>query len=554
MSFSCFKNRNFGSRLKTFVLSVTLVSVTALSLGGCTTGRKGGSSDSVPSPGGGSSVLREALLSELATIDPAKVNSVTDSEFVMETFEGLVRYDDKNQIEPCLAEKWEISPDGIIYTFHLRKGVKFTNGREVNASDIKYSWERALDPKTLSTVAPNYLDGVLGATDVVKGKRKDLAGVEIVDPMTIRITIDRPRAYFLGMLAYPSNFVVCREELAKTDGVMTDKSYIGTGPFILDSYNPSRLITLKANANYWDGAPKLSGIERTLFLNPDTAYSNFEAGNIDITTGTRAHYAQDMAAGKFKEEYRLVPSANVSYLTLDPRKMPELTNKLVRKAFIMAIDRESILKVAYKGVGTIADGLLPPELQDIGPIPAHIPYDPKMAQQLLSQAGYPGGKGFPTIALIMPQNTPAADHACEMIRSDLQKNLGITVNLSQREAGQMIHDQYNDELTFFLSGWVADYPDPQDFLSTLFMSHASLNHHGYKNLEFDKLCEQADATTDHAMRAKLYGQANQILMDDVGVIPLNNNPSLYMIHKNVKGWRHNLCTMLPHTQTTISAN
>ncbi len=530
-----------------------LSAVSILTLSGCTTGKKGGSSVSSP-PGSASTVLREALLVELVTLDPAKANDVVNSEFIMETFEGLVRYDEKNQIQACLAEKWDTSADGKVYTFHIRKGVKFTNGREVNAADFKYSWERALDPKTASTVALNYLDGVLGAADIAKGNRKDLPGVEVVDPLTLKVTIDRPRAYFLGMMAYPSNFAVCKEELANTKGEMTEKSYIGTGPFILDEYNPSTMVTLKANAGYWDGAPKLTRIERKLYLNPQTAYANFAAGNIDITVGTRAQYSQDKAAGKFKDEYQLIPSANVSYLVLDPRKMPELNNKLVRKAFLSAIDRENILKTAFKGIGSVADGLLPPELQDIGPIPPHVPYDPAAAKQFMAQAGYPGGKGFPAIALIMAQNAPATDHACEMIRSNLQENLGITVNLSQREGGQMIHDQYNDALTFYFAGWVADYPDPQDFLSTLFMSHASLNHSGYRNPEFDKLCEQADATTDHALRASLYGKANQIIMDDVGVIPLNNNPNLYMIQKNVKGWRHNLCTMLPHTQTIITAN
>lgn len=524
--------------------------VAALYLTGCTTG-KPASSGQHESTASESTTLRCALVVEPSTLDPAKVQDQATAEMLIQVFEGLTRFDEKNQLQPALAEKWDVSPDGKTYTFHLRSGVKFHNGREMTASDVKYSWERALAPKTESTVSSNYLDGIIGKQDVMNGRRPDLQGVEVVDSHTLRVTLDKARAYFVSMLTYPTDFVVCKEAIEKTDGTISATSMIGTGPFALDTYTPGQLLTMKANESYWGGKPKLSRIEWPVMVDPETAYSNFETGKIDQLFGvSAARYAQDKSSGKFKDEYQVLPAAEVDYIAMLPSKEPAFAKKEVRQALIYAIDREKIMKVANKNVGSIADGVIPPELLGGELQPPHTSYDPARARELLAKAGYPNGEGFPKLALFTIEKSPRRKDACLIIRDNLKNNLGISVSFQTEEAGQYWNDTAHENLAFYLTGWAADYPDPQDFISTLFMTKVTLNHYNYSSPEMDRLCEQADRELNPKTRAALYAQANKILTDDVGVIPVDYTPRIILSHTNVKGWRSNLCGLLPHLLTS----
>ena len=496
--------------------------------------------------------LRFVLRTEPTTLDPAKIPDIPTRELLGNCFEGIVQYNDKNEVVPALAEKWEVSADGKTYTFHLRKGVTFHNGQPFTAADVKYSWERALAPETKSPVADNYLDGILGLQEVKAGTRKDLSGVEALTPHTLKVTIDRPRAYFPGMLTYPSNWIVCKAELDKNGGVADAKTLVGTGPFSVESYQPGQQMSFRANPSYWDGKPLLERLEYPILLNPDTAYNNFETGNVDMSYALASQYVKDREAGRFASEYHLVPLATVDFLSMRPNMQPAFAKKEVRQAFAMAIDRQEIFKVAYKRIGQIAHGMVAPEIPDSGPEPPPIPYDPKKAQALLAKAGYPGGKDFPTISLTIGQNSPTARAIGQIVRANLKDNLGINMEIQEREFGQAISDSIRKRLEFTYSNWIADYPDPQNFLSTLFISTSSQNRIGYNNRQFDRLCAQADAESEGKKRASLYGQANRILMEDVPVIPLTHGPRLLLVQPNVQGWRANLCNYLPHTRTTKS--
>lgn len=528
--------------------AVGMLLLLALALSGCTTGRHGEPSAS------DLHTLRESLYVEPTTLEPANIPDQPTAELLMHIFEGLVRINQNNQVEPALAETWEISKDGKAYTFHLRKGVTFSNGRPLAAADFKYSWEHALSPQTASPVAANYLDGILGVKDVVAGRRKDLPGVKALDDQTLQVQIDRPRAYFLDMLTYPTGWVICKEAVEKNGGVVNQNSLIGTGPYTLESYRPGNDLTLAANPSYWGGRPKLDRIEMPIILDRDTIYNNFVTGRLDfVALISPIRYAQDRDAHKLTDEYKLVPEAVVDYVSMN-EAIPAFANKLVRQAILLAIDRDQIYRVAYKNVGAIAEGMLPPELPDAGPPPPHIPYDPARARQLLSQAGYPGGKDFPPITLTFQQHEPTYAAVAQIIMANLRDNLGLTVNPQVLEFGEFINAETRHALQLYISNWVADYPDPQDFLSTLFVSTAPLDRTGHKNPAFDALCARADAESNHALRASLYSQANRILMDDAAVLPLVFSPRIILVQPNVQGWRANLCNLLPHTQTVKTSN
>jgi oligopeptide transport system substrate-binding protein len=521
----------------------------ALCIAALLAGCSGGSHEPAAPP----NVLHYALTVEPGSFDPAKAQDIYTSEMLINVFEGLVRYDDQNRIVPVLAERWEVSADGKTYTFHLRQGVNFHNGQPVTAEDVKYSWERALWPRTKSNTAANYLDGVVGMKEVVSGEEKTLKGVRIDDPYRFEVTLDHPRACFLGMLSYPSNFIVCKMDVQPNRGQVDDTHCVGTGPFKVESYRPNNRVTLMRNEAYWAGKAKIERIEDMIQVDPHTAYSNFETNKLDFINDVPfTQYAQDAAAGKLTAQYHKLPYANMLYLVMDSRKNPIFGNALVRKAFAYGIDRQEILKLAYKGLGTIATGILPPELPMAGSPPPAIPYDPSKARAMLSRAGYPGGRGFPTLTLCYVQSIPSNEATAEIVRENLKKNLGITVNLQAREATAFFNDQYRDAMEFYYTGWVADYPDPQDFTSTLFGSHASLNHTGYASSQFDALCDRADRERSPGKRAALYGQANRAFMQDVGVLPVVFAPRIALVKPIVQGWQMNLCNMLPFNTVSIA--
>ncbi len=539
------------------IYGVGLLVLSMATLTGCTvqtnqTGNSSGSAtSSSASTGGSDKTLRIVMTIEPSTLDPAKISDLNTAELAMHTFESLTRYNDKNEIEPCLAEKWDVSPDGKAYTFHLRSGVKFHNGREFVAEDVKYSWERALAPKTASPVAANYLEGIVGLKDVTSGKRPDLPGVKVVDPHTIAVTLDSPRAYFPGMLTMAVDAIVCKEAVEKTGGQITSASFVGTGPFTLEKYEPGKQITLKAFADYWGGKPKMDRIELPIILTPQTSYDNFVTNKLDVFIDVEsARYDQDHQAGKLTGEYRIFDIAAFTYLGMQEIKQPAFAKKAVRQAIGMAIDRAQILKVAYKGLGTVANGMLPPAMPNGGPPPTAFTFNPTKAKQLLAQAGYPGGKGVPELNLSILQKQPATLAAAEIIRSNLKENLGINVSIQQLESTEFFKEEDTHSLQFYYIDWVADYLDPQDFLSTLFKSTSTVDRTDYKNPQFDALCTKADALTDPQQRAALYGQAHQIVMDDMPVVPIIFEKRIGLLHTNVQGWRNSELYALPNTTTT----
>ncbi len=516
---------------------------------GCTTGKSGGGQSGANN--GSENVVRQVMVAEPATLDPALVPDIYTEQMVCHSFEGLTRFNEQNQIEPCLAEKWEISPDGKTYTFHLRKGVKFHNGRVFEAADVKYSWERAIAPATASAQASTYLDGILGLKEVADGKAKELIGVKVIDASTLQVTLNRPRAYFTGMLTMAQDYVVCKEAVDKTGGKVTIDSFVGTGPFKLTAYKPGQQLSFSAFADYWGGKPACDGVEMPIILDKQTAYDNYQTGKVDVFPNMSGNkFAQDRDAGKLKDQYRLSPVCSFTYLGMEENKQPAFKKVDVRRAFAYAIDRAEVARIAYRGVAPVATGALPTGMPLAGPTPPTLNYNPEKARQLLAAAGYPGGKGFPALTLSFLQKDPDVEAAATILRRNLHDNLGIEVTLQAREAGEFFKAEDKHEMELWYGGWVADYLDPQDFLSVLYLSDAGLNYPEFKNAEFDALCNAADSSSDPAKRADLYGKANAMVMDLFPVVPLVNTPRVSLVSPKLKGWRENMLYLLPNTGTS----
>lgn len=489
-------------------------------------------------------------------MDPARIQDVYTSELLQNIYEGLITIDEKLRVVPALAESWETSPDRKTYTFHLRKNARFHKpfDRPATAADVKYSLERALWPATKSAVAANYLAGIVGVDAVSRGERRDLEGVRVIDAATLTVTLDKPRGYFLQALTYPTGFVVCKDAIEKNDGILDEKAAIGTGPFSLERYQHGYKVTLAANPEYWGGKPLLARIDRSITLDTQTQHVMYENGEMDaVPQVALSDFVSDQNNPSLRAQSHLLGQANVFYLVMHPGLQPVFKDRKVRRAIAEAIDRDEVARIAYKGTSPRADGLLPPGILGHDPNIPKIPYDPVAARRLLSEAGFPGGQQFPPLTLVFLEKEPQWSAMAHVIRDYLMKNLGITIALQEHEAATFWADTSDAEkIPFFITGWVADYPDPQDFLSTLLRTGAKLNHVAYGNPEFDRLCDQADAESDSNKRAELYRQVDRIAMRDVAVLPLvfYNQPML--VKPQVKDYRSNLMLFfLPHTRTRI---
>ncbi len=488
---------------------------------------------------------------EPATMDPAMVTEGGTGGLLQNIYEGLVTFDAQNRVAPQLAAKWEVSPDGRTYTFHLRPGARFHNGQPATAADVKYSLERALWPDTRSSSAANYLPGVLGVRDVAAGRRRDLPGVRVADAHTVVITMDKPRGYFLSALTYPSNWVVCKEAIQKNGGMLDEQAAVGTGPFRLAEYHHAAKATMEASPEYDGPKPLLRRIERRIVLDPQTRHLMYENGETDLNSETTLDAQRDQQDPKLKSQLLLLPAASVNYLCMHPRLQPAFRDVRVRRAFAEALDREDIVRVASHGLWTRADSMLPPAIAGAAPDSERIPHDPVDARKLLATAGYPGGKRFPQLTLVYTQNIPERSATAQLIRSQLQKELGISVSLQEREAATFIADRRAEKLPFYLGVWDSDYPDPQNILSTLLRTGASLNNFGYSNAQFDALCDRADGETNPARRLPLYRQADEIAMRDVALLPLYYPTGAVLVKPYVHGLEYNVLGILPHTRTRI---
>jgi ABC-type transport system substrate-binding protein len=532
-------------KLRVFA-AISLLIVLSLFLGGCPGGSSGGGG------GAGGNILKYALQTNPTNLDPARVEDGDTIDLLQNIFEGLVQWNEKSEIVPNLAEKWDVSPDGKVYTFHLKDNVKFHNGRKLVAADFVYSMTRALQKETRSATAMVYLNDIVGAKALNDGVSHELPGVKAVDENTLQITLDNRHPYFLGKLTYPTGWAYCKEEIEKNGNTFNEKTMIGTGPFKLQSYQSGYAVVLKANDDYHQGRPVLDGIERPVKTDTfarQTAYESGELHFTDVQRGELERIKKDAAlSGQLKQFNR----ANIYYLALNQLAFPPFKDKRVRQAFAHAINKDSLIQIALKGIGIKANGIVPPGVPGQNPSFAGLDYDPAKARTLLAQAGYSGGKGFPKLVISYRQGWAHIDDGANVIRNELKENLGIDIDLRKVEWGQFLTERRNGTMPCFHLRWAADYLDEQDFLSLMLRTGSEENKVGYSNPEFDKLCDQADVEADPAKRAELYAKAEKIVVDDAPWVCLYFLPDVELHKPGVKGIRDSLMGHLPHTKTTVA--
>ena len=507
--------------------------------------------------GGGGNVLRVAMATAPVTFDPAMSQDVETGQMLQQTYEGLVQYAPDNKVVPCLAEKWDISADGLTYTFHLRPGAKFQNGMPVTADDVAYSLRRTLDPKLSSPVAPEYMADIKGALDVYTGKATELSGVKVVNPSTIAITITKPKAYWIDTLTYPTAWVECKA-IAIKEGTnpLTDadaEAGAGTGAFKVTHFVKDQEVDFDANPNYWGGAPKIAGLALPVILNPGTRHEEFAAGKLDLMRGLGVGDLQaDKTDPALKAAVKIWPRAGINYFALNEDVYAPFKDPRVRAAFAYATDKQKISEVVTQGVYPIAPDILPQGIPGSDPHFQALPYDPVKAKALLAAAGFPGGKGLPPLDVYCTEKNPLDQKTMDVLRQMYAQNLGVTVNERQMELGSLIAAENKaNVMPGYLLAWYADYLDPQDFYSLLLGSHSPENHTGYADPQFDALCARADVERDPAHRMALYRQAARIAAAAPPRIPLYYAVDPELISPRVHGIDDCLMGHLPYKHVTL---
>ncbi|MCD6302566.1 MAG: peptide ABC transporter substrate-binding protein, partial [Anaerolineae bacterium] len=471
------------------------------------------------------------------TLDPALVQDSTSAEYVVHLFSGLVSLNADAKIVPDLATHWDVTSEGTVYVFHLDPDAEFSNGRPITAEDVAFSIERALSPALSSPAASSYLDDIKGALAYASGEADHIEGLEVVDDQTLRITIDAPKAYFLAKLTYPTSYVVDRNQVAK--GASWMLSPVCSGPFVLREMDRDHLV-LARNAHYV-GRPVLLDTVTYVFAGGDPM-TMYETGELDIVSVTPYGVERVLDPhNPLHSQLHTATEASVRYLGFNTN-VPPFDDPAVRQAFAMAIDKERLADLVFRGTAVAAHGILPPALPDHDPSFEGIPYDPEQARAKLATSRYAGH--MPELVLSTAGTSAHLGSDARAVLAMLEENLGLEIVVEQLEWSDFLKDLNRGRFQMALSGWIADYPDSQNFLDLLFHSASLQNRSGYANAEVDALLESARVELDPERRTELYRQAESIIVHDAPWIPLTHAISHTLVKPHIRGYSSS-STMYP---------
>jgi oligopeptide transport system substrate-binding protein len=483
-------------------------------------------------------VFRMTLASEPPTLD---WNLATDSvsfTVITNLMEGLTEYDQNLQPQPSIAERWEVSPDGRIYTFYLREDVRWSDGKTVTAQDFEYSWKRLLNPKTAAEYA-YFLYDMVNAYEYNTGQVKDpsLVGVRALSPRVLQVHLNKPIVYFPSITTFMVTFPIRQDIIERYGNRWTEPEHIVTnGPFRLFEWKHEYKLGLKANQEYYGGPPSLDEVLFFIVNVPTTALSLYETGDlelVDLPPEAIPSYASS-------SDYVRQPILRGYYYGFNTKKPPFDVTR-VRRAFSMAIDRKEIPRI-LKGGQIATSSWIPRGMFGYNPS-VGFEFNPEKARALLAEAGYPGGKGFPRVTATY-NTDPVHTLIAENLQAQWKRNLGITIDLDNQEWKVYLKRLKTDTPALFRLGWGADYPDPDNFM-VLFTSGSGNNNTHWGNPRYDALIAQAAVERDLVRRQKLYTEAQRILVEeDAVILPLFIAVQNILVKPYVTGLQFNAMELL----------
>ncbi|MDZ4719661.1 MAG: peptide ABC transporter substrate-binding protein [Roseiflexaceae bacterium] len=446
-------------------------------------------------------------------------------------YSGLVSFTPAMQLAPDLAESWDVSADGTVYTFHLHPNARFHNGRPVTADDVIYSWDRAADPQTDSNSVLTYLGDIVGLAERHAGTATNISGLRAIDQHTLEVRIDAAKPYFVMKLTYLTAFVVDHANIAT--GPEWYRTPNGTGPYQLIRWDAGKVRIYQRFQAFYGDLPKIPYVIEQLYAG--AALRLYETGDLDWTGigGFALDRARD-PKGPWYGQLREATSMCTNYIGLDSHQ-PPFDDLKVRQAFSQAIDRSRLAELAQGNV-IPAQGLYPPALPGYRADLRGQQFDPQTARKLLAESRY-GGQALPPIIFTSSGYGSDISGNQAALAQMWQQHLGVTIrfeNLEPSRWEESMHAGRHGQL--FSYGWCADYPDPENFADALFHSGAQQNLGGYSNAALDTLLERARIEPNITQRLVLYQQAEQMIVDDTAAIFLDHTRNFVLIQPRIAGY------------------
>jgi len=465
-----------------------------------------------PGPRATGGTYRRPLGSDPGTLDPVRTNDIYGRSVTEQIFDGLVQFDQTLTVSPALAQYWKSSRDNLMWTFTLRRGVRFHHGRELTADDVVYSLTRILDPRIKSDAADLFIH-IKGAQEYREGRARTVAGLAALDPHTVQVTLTEATAPLVSILALGQAKIVPRD-VAEERGDAFGTAPVGTGPFRFVRWERGKEIVLARNPDAFQGPPYLSRVVYRIFPGEshDLMCQEFEQGNLEespVAPACRALRIRPLRRVTF----------SVRFYGLNTRAKP-LSNALVRQAIAHALDRESTVQDIFLGRHQAARGILPPGLPGYNPGVRPLAYSPSTARELLQRAGHPGGRGLGPIEVWSSVKGERIERELTAVRAQLAA-VGIAAEIHYETdwptfSRQLAAGRY----PMFVYAWYADVPDPDNFLFKLFYSRSPRNATGYANPTVDRLLLEGREQPRLEKRSEVYRQAEQIIVNEAPIIPV----------------------------------
>lgn len=515
-------------------------------------------------------------ISSFKSLYPLNVTEVTSFRIASQVYEGLVKLDQKDlSVLPSLAESWQTNNNATSFIFHLKKDVFFHNnacfkngeGREVTAYDFKYCYDKICEQASNNQMFWLFQDKVIGANEYYESTinktplENGVEGISVIDDYTLRIDLKYPFAGFLNMLSHSACWIYPKEAF-DTYGDEMRVNCVGTGAFRVKTIKESETVVLEKNPNYWrvdkygNQLPYLDEINFSFIKEKKAELFEFKKGNLDMIFRLPTEMIKDVVGeledakkgGNKPFTMQIVPAMSVFYYGFQ-HKLPPFNNLDVRKAFNYAIDRKSIITYTLQGDGNLGiHGIVPPfEGYEQDSVKGY-EYSPEKARNHMHKAGFPNGEGFPEITLQI--NSGGGDRniqTAEAIKEMLQENLGVKLKIEVMPFTQHLENIKKGNALFWKSGWVADYPDPENFLSLLYGrsvpkdlgTESFINSTRYQSPIFDSLYNEGLREVDENKRFELFKQADQVAMDDAAIMPIFYEENTRLLQPSVRNFPAN---------------
>ena len=487
------------------------------------------------------STLLVGNAAEPGDLDPHLASILNDQIVVLTLFEGLTLLDERSTNPlPAAAESWRVSEDGLVWTFRLREGLRWSNGDPLTADDFVQSWRRVLNP-AFATDNAWYLFALKNAEAYTAGKISDAAavGFKAMDARTLLLTLERPTPYLAALVSMPAWYPVNPRALAQF-GAMEQRgtgwtrpgNLVGNGAFTLAEWSPNARIVLEKNPLHRDAAQ--NKLARVIFFpieNPDVEERDFRAGQLHVTfnlpvTKIASWRKQDPA------KLRVDPMQQINFLRFNTGR-PSLSDPRVRRALSLAIDRAALARSVLQGSREAALAMTPPGTGGYT-ARAAVPTNITEAKKLLAEAGFADGRNLPVLE-ISARNDEIMPRVAEALQAMWQRDLGVRTSISQVEQKTWIQNQQTGSYDISTAAWTADFPDPVTFLG-LFTANSAYNWTGWNHPEYEKRMDAAASTVDAKQRHEIFQEAEELLLNEAPVAPLFFGAQTYLIHPAVKGW------------------